>query len=136
MDDGAQIVKVEEYEPEKFIALTWWTNKIYLFERRPNFLINDGSVCKEATRIVEPSFGISFQCVGLYKLPRTKSILILKLKEGLIMFDAESEEMFKLNSAKSNSSQCGNLIRVEAAPNSIMPYNTPLYNGATPLAGR
>ena len=112
IDDGAQILKVEEYEPEKFIALTWWTNKIYLFERKPNFLMNNGSVFKDSTRVVEPSFGISFQCVGLYKLPKTKAILILKLKEGLIMFDAESEQMFKLNFAKSNSSQCGNLIRV------------------------
>ena len=91
IDDGAQILKVEEYEPEKFIALTWWTNKIYLFERKPNFLMNNGSVFKDSTRVVEPSFGISFQCVGMYKLPKTKSILILKLKEGLIMFDAESE---------------------------------------------
>lgn len=74
--------------------------------------MNNGSVFKDSTRVVEPSFGISFQCVGLYKLPKTKAILILKLKEGLIMFDAESEQMFKLNFAKSNSSQCGNLIRV------------------------
>ena len=33
VDDGAQISRVEEYEPNQFIALTWWTNKIYLFKR-------------------------------------------------------------------------------------------------------
>ena len=33
VEDGSQISRCEEYEPNKFIALTWWTNKIYLFKR-------------------------------------------------------------------------------------------------------
>ena len=60
IDDGAQIIKVEEYEPDKFVAMTWWTNKIYLFERSSNFLVSKGGVCKENTRIIEASFGINF----------------------------------------------------------------------------
>ena len=60
VDDGAQITKVEEYEPEKFVAMTWWTNKIYLFERSSNFLVGKGGVFKDNTRVIEPSFGINF----------------------------------------------------------------------------
>jgi hypothetical protein len=121
VDDGAQITKVEEYEPEKFVAMTWWTNKIYLFERSSNFLVGKGGVFKDNTRVIEPSFGINFQTVGFYKIPKTKSIFIMKLREGLIMFDSESEQMFKLNFTKSNSSQYGDLIRCVQGMGYIMP---------------
>lgn len=60
IEEGAQIVRVEEYEPEKFVAFTWWTNKIYLFERSPNFLVNKGKVFSEKTKIISASFGITF----------------------------------------------------------------------------
>lgn len=48
VNDGCQITKVEEYQPKRFIALTWWTNKIYLFQR------GDKNV-----KTVEPTFGIN-----------------------------------------------------------------------------
>ena len=115
IEEGAQIVRVEEYEPEKFVAFTWWTNKIYLFERSPNFLVNKGKVFSEKTRIINASFGISFQVVGFYKIQKTKTIFLIKCKEGLIMLDAENEQMFKLNFTKSNSTIAGDLFFVQNA---------------------
>ena len=55
---------------------------------------------------------MNFQCIGLYKIPKTKSFLILKLKEGLILFDAVTEQMFQLNVKKSNNSIAGNILKV------------------------
>jgi hypothetical protein len=52
-------VRTEEYEPERFAAFTWWTNKIYLFERSPNFLVNKGKVFSEKTKVINASFGIT-----------------------------------------------------------------------------
>lgn len=112
IEEGAQIVRVEEYEPEKFAAFTWWTNKIYIFERSSNFLVNKGEVFSEKTRIINASFGISIQVVGFYKIQKTKSIFLMKCREGLIMLDAEKEQMFKLNFTKSNSTIAGDLFFV------------------------
>ena len=60
IDDGSQIVKVNEYEAEKFIALTWWTNKIYIFKRSSQYLMNGGQVDTTNTKVIEPSFGMNF----------------------------------------------------------------------------
>lgn len=103
VDDGAQITRAEEYEPDKFIALTWWTNKIYLFKREASFLLNQ-TVNIKNTKVVDASFGISLQCVGFFKIPRTKTIFLLKLKDCVIMFDAESQQQYTLNFKKINSS--------------------------------
>lgn len=65
VDDGAQITRVEEYEPNKFIALTWWTNKIYLFQRDIIFNANGksddmaSSINRSNTIVVQASFGIN-----------------------------------------------------------------------------
>jgi len=49
IDDGAQITGLHEFEPEKFIALTWWTNKIYIFKRSTYYLMNAGQADKANT---------------------------------------------------------------------------------------
>ena len=47
IDDGAQVNKVHEFEPDKFIAFSWWINKIYIFKRSQNFMT--GGADKELT---------------------------------------------------------------------------------------
>lgn len=45
------------------------------------------------------------------------------------MLDAESEQMFKLNFTKSNSTIAGDLFFVQPAQNQLMPVNTADYSG-------
>jgi len=33
LEDGSSVIKAHEYKPKKFICLTWWSNKIFLFTR-------------------------------------------------------------------------------------------------------
>lgn len=89
VEDGAQISRVEEYEPDKFIALTWWTNKMYLFKRNASFLV-DQEINLKNTKAIPATFGLNFQCVGLFKIPGAKTLFLLKLKECLMLFDVES----------------------------------------------
>jgi len=49
-----------------------------------------GGVDKEFTQVIEPSFGMSFQCIGLFKIPKAKTLFILKLREGMVLLDADT----------------------------------------------
>jgi len=60
IDEGAQLTKVHEFEPEKFIAFSWWINKIYIFKRTINFLMGNHSAKNEFVQVIQPSFGMVF----------------------------------------------------------------------------
>ena len=78
--------------------------------------MNGGEVDTENTRVIEPSFGMNFQCIGMYCLQKTKpQLFIMKLKEGIILLDAENGQMFKLNMKKSNGSMFADILRVVPA---------------------
>ena len=47
IDEDAQLTKVHEFEPEKFIAFSWWINKIYIFKRSINFLMGNNTMKNE-----------------------------------------------------------------------------------------
>lgn len=126
IDEGAQITKVHEFEPEKFIAVTWWINKLYIFKRSPNFLMNGGGVDTECTQVIEPSFGMNFQCIGMFKIPKTKTLFILKTRDAMILLDADTQQMHQLNAKKSNGTMMGDLLRVVPASQNINPDNNAL----------
>ena len=129
IDDGAQVNKVHEFEPEKFIAFSWWINKIYIFKRSPNFMM--GGVDKELIQVIEPSFGMNFQCVGLFKIPKTKTLFILKLREGMVLLDADTQQVHKLNVKKTNSTMAAFLLQVIPGYNKIMPAHAADYSRNT-----
>ena len=105
LDDGSQVIKAHEYEPKKFICLTWWSNKIYLFTRSKQQLSKN-------VVTISPAFGQNLQCVGLYKIPDTRSYFLIKLRDGLILLDVVSQQIFKLNSKKINCGMSAEMIRM------------------------
>jgi len=63
--------------------------------------------------VIEPSFGLKFQCIGLFKIPRSNPpLFIIKLREGMILLDAGTEQVYKLNLKQANSSMSGDVLRV------------------------
>jgi len=60
IDEDAQLTKVYEFEPEHFIAFSWWVNKIYIFKRTINFLMGNHTMNNQFVQVIQPSFGMIF----------------------------------------------------------------------------
>mmetsp|Transcript_17470 Transcript_17470/g.26933 ORF Transcript_17470/g.26933 Transcript_17470/m.26933 type:complete len:136 (+) Transcript_17470:110-517(+) len=69
-----------------------------------------GQVFRDNTRVIDAGFGLNLQVVGAFKLPSQKGLMLLKLKEGLVLLNAVTGSIFKLNMKKCHSTLAANLV--------------------------